>query len=105
MIRLILLTCIALYCVFPSCADTKDKPAEYSIYNEKALDSKLKGRSKEKVLKILGKPAVEKVCKECEENLRYWWYNLSAANIFVNFLDGKVIRVSVMIEQKRSKEL
>ncbi len=86
-------------------ADSLTKPVKSLIHNEEALNKELKGKDKETVLNVLGEPAVKKPCEECEENLEYWWYNLTKANIFVHFKDGKVIYISVISEDERSKML
>ena len=105
MIRFFLVAIIVLSFSFFIYPESAVKSVKSSIYNEKTLTEQLKGKSSEEVLKVLGNPAVKKPCEECEGNLEYWWYNLPEASIFVNFKDGKVIRISVLTEDKRSKEL
>ena len=86
-------------------AESTDKPVKPLIYNEENLTKQLKGKTQEDVLKVLGEPAVKKPCEECEENLEYWWYNISEAGIFMHFRDGRVTSISVLTEDERSKEL
>lgn len=105
MIRLSLVMILVLSFSFLTYADSTDKPTKPLIYNEEALTEELKDKDKEAVIKILGDPAVKKPCEECQENLEYWWYNLPEAGIFVYFKDGRVHMISVMTEDKRSKEL
>ena len=101
MIRLFLILIIAL--TFSPL--TYSESAKPLIYNEEALTEQLRGENKEAVVKILGEPAVKKSREESEENLEYWWYSLPEAGVFVYFKDGMVYNISVLTEDKRSKEL
>lgn len=100
MTRYLLLIFVILFS-FISYADS-NKPL---IYNQEALTEQLKGEDKEAVVKILGEPAVKKPSEESEKSLEYWWYSLPEAGIFVYFKDGMVYNISVLTEDKRSKEL
>ena len=105
MIRGFFLVLVVLYFSSFSYAESIDKPVKSIIYNEQALTKELKGKTKEEVIKILGTPAVKKPCEGCDENLEYWWYNLPKASIFVHFKDDRIYNISVLTEDKRSKEL
>ena len=105
MIRFFLVAIIVLCFSSLAYADLIDKSTKPLIYNEKALTKQLKNKGKEEVLKVLGMPAVKKLCDGCKEDLEYWWYSLKGTGIFVHFKDDKVISISVITEDKRSKEL
>lgn len=86
-------------------AEAGDKTAKPLIYNEEALTEQLNGKDSEEVLKILGEPAVKKPPEESDKYSGYWWYDLPETGIFVYFQDGKVYNISILTEDKRSKEL
>jgi len=88
-----------------SYARSSDTDFKLLIYNEEILTKQLKGRDKKEVLKLLGNPTIRKPCKECQERLEYWWYNLPHGSIFVHFRNGEVYRVRVIRKEKRSKIL
>ncbi|MDP1854256.1 MAG: endonuclease/exonuclease/phosphatase family protein [Candidatus Omnitrophota bacterium] len=75
------------------------------IYNEEALSQKLKGKGKEEVAEVLGEPAVKKPSGGNKKILEYWWYKLPEAGIFVYFKDSRVVRISVLTEDRRGKKL
>ena len=103
MIRIFIIT-LTILCFFSSSL-TYSESAKPLIYDEEILTKELKGEDKEAVVKILGVPAVKKPTEESSENLEYWWYSLPEAGIFVYFKDGTVYNISVLTENKRSKEL
>ena len=107
MIKLFLITSTIL-CFFYSpltSAVSEIKADRPLIYNEEAITEQLKGKDKEEVLKILGNPVIKKPCEECEEDFGYWWYKFPETGIFVYFKDDRVYNISVLTEDKRSKEL
>ena len=105
MIRLSLVLILVLSFSLLTYAESTEKSAKPLIYNEEALTEQLRGENKEAVVKILGVPAVKKSREESGEGLEYWWYSLPEAGIFVYFKDGMVYNISVLTEDKRSKEL
>lgn len=105
MIRFFLVAIIVLCFSSLTYADSIDKSTRPLIYNEKTLTEQLKNKGKEEVFKVLGNPAVKKPSEESEEGLEYWWYSFPEAGIFVYFKDGMIYNISVLTEDKRSKEL
>lgn len=76
------------------------------IQDEEALNKKLKGKSLSEVVKVLGNPTVKKPCEKCKIEGGYWYYDLeSGISILVTYQEGKVVRVRVITEKERPKEL
>lgn len=105
---------ILFICVFTTVAQAEmnennqqlqEKSTEPTIYDEEKLNNDLKGKDKKAVLTLLGEPAIKRTDLESNEDAGYWWYSLPEAGFFVYFRDNKVTGISVLNEQKRSREL
>jgi len=96
---------VMFFYAFLCYAGSSDTDSMPLIYNQHALMKRLKGKDKKEVIKVLGNPTVRKPCRECYDNLEYWWYYFPKAGVFVHFKDNRVYMIRVLTEDTRSREL